>query len=75
MHEAKWASQAGHQRLLINTVKHRDRLPEVFERAATQWRDEVFKFAVTVIDHVLHDLYNRDMGDDEAETLSGGNAV
>lgn len=57
-------------------MEDRDRLHEVFERAATEWRDQVVYFAVTVFDNVLQDLRKCDKEDyGGAGHSSGGSAV
>lgn len=60
LHKAKSASRARRQHLSGNAIEHRDRMQENFERAATQWRDQVVEFAVTGMDHFLQNLCKRD---------------
>lgn len=75
LYEAKLASSARRQRSLSNSMESRDRMHEVFERVATQSRDQFVEFSVTSIHHVLRDLCKGDKEDDGNGPSSGSNAV
>lgn len=51
LHEENSASRARYHRLQASAVELSVRMHEVFERAPTQWRDQVVEVAVTAIDH------------------------
>lgn len=75
LHGARSARSVRHQRLQGRTMEHQDRLREVFERATTQWQNEVVESAVTGIDHVLQHFCRHERDDDDAGLVSGGHAV
>lgn len=54
-------------------MEHYERLYEVLQRAAAQWRDELSAFPKTGIEDVLHDLCKVNKDDDAAGFLWDGN--